>query len=904
VAERYQNSEDLTWLARIPERNPDLVLRLTREGRILYMNPSAKAVFGREFDVGSTAPADLTALVGEALSTGMVRQAEIKRAERWLWVAAAADSEEALLFARDITKRVLAVERLRESEERYRTLVELFPDALILHRNQTVIFANRVALSLFRVQSPKELLGLNVLELVHPVDRQAIRERILGAAAGVNTPWREVRMLRRDGEEVLCETSGVGVQYGDELAFQVIIRDITERKAAEEARRASDERFRTIAESLPQLVYELDVNGNPLYFNRRWREYTGQVPGELQNRTELVHPDDRQRVGAAWLQASSTGAPFEAEYRFRRHDGEYRWFLSRAFAVLGPSGQITQWFGTVTDIHELRAAQEALREMKEQLEIRVQERTSELTVAMSALDAERRRFHDVLNLLPAYIILLTEDYRVPLANRYFEDRFGASRGKRCFEYLFKRTTPCEDCQTFKVFDTEAAHHWEWTGPDGRDYDIYDFPFTDVDGSRLVMEMGIDITERKRAEAALRDLNETLEQRVTERTAELQRVNEQLEQADRRKNDFLATLSHELRNPLAPISNSLYVLDRAVPGGEQAKKAKEVVDRQVSHLSRLVNDLLDVTRVSRNKIQLQRERADLCEVVRRSIDDQRSLFERNEVALQVDLPSEPMFAEIDVTRITQVVGNLLQNSAKFTCAGGLTRVSLERGSSTAVLRVTDTGIGMAPATLSNLFQPFMQADRTLHRSSGGLGLGLALVKALVNLHGGDISAHSRGLDQGAEFIVRLPIHPDLVVAERPSAAEISDQPRRILVIEDNVDAAESLRDVLELTGHTVAVAYQGPEGIARARQFRPDVVFCDIGLPGIDGYDVARAIRADTLLSNTFLVALSGYALPEDLERAAAAGFDRHLAKPPSMEEVQELARLSVPHRQKSAPTLE
>jgi two-component system CheB/CheR fusion protein len=219
---------------------------------------------------------------------------------------------------------------------------------------------------------------------------------------------------------------------------------------------------------------------------------------------------------------------------------------------------------------------------------------------------------------------------------------------------------------------------------------------------------------------------------------------------------------------------------------------------------------------------------------------------------------------------------------------------------AVLRVTDTGIGMAPATVNNLFQPFVQADRSLHRSSGGLGLGLALVKALVDLHGGEVLAHSDGLDCGAEFSVKLPLATDLVAQKTLVTANKSDLPRRILVIEDNVDAADSLRDVLELAGHTVAVAYDGPEGINRAREFRPDVIFCDIGLPGADGYDVARTLRSDVLLTDTVLIALSGYAQPEDIEHAVAAGFDRHLAKPPSMEEVQELARLSVPQRQTSA----
>jgi len=392
--------------------------------------------------------------------------------------------------------------------------------------------------------------------------------------------------------------------------------------------------------------------------------------------------------------------------------------------------------------------------------------------------------------------------------------------------------------------------------------------------------------KSRTEEALRE--EVTEHRRTEEA--LKRANEGLEEADRRKNEFLAMLSHELRNPLAPISNSLHVLDRAAPGGDQARRAKEIIDRQVAHLSHLVDDLLDVTRVSRNKIQLQRRRLDLCDVVRRSVEDQRSLFERGDVHLESDTSAEPLFVEADATRVAQVVGNLLQNAVKFTQRGGLTRVSVapDHPREHAVIRVTDDGVGMAPETLAGLFQPFMQADKTLVRSAGGLGLGLALVKGLVELHGGEVSAHSEGLGKGAEFVVRLPLGG--AAESRPLTGHASPprRSRRVLIIEDNVDAAASLRDVLELSGHEVAVAHEGPEGISRARAIKPEVILCDIGLPGMDGYAVARSLRGEAWAAGARLVALSGYTLPEDLRRAAEAGFDAHLAKPPDLEELEKL----------------
>jgi PAS domain S-box-containing protein len=394
----------------------------------------------------------------------------------------------------------------------------------------------------------------------------------------------------------------------------------------------------------------------------------------------------------------------------------------------------------------------------------------------------------------------------------------------------------------------------------------------------------DVTERKRAEKILQDSEV--------RSREAAQV---LAEADRNKNQFLAMLSHELRNPLAPISNSLYILDRAVPGGEQAHRAQAVIARQVGQLARLVDDLLDATKISRNKLTLQRQRLELNELVRRTLDDHGPQFEKNEVSIEFAPAPRPILVNGDGNRLAQIVGNLMQNAAKFTGPGGHTRVSVSSDSESkwAVVRVADTGVGMDREMLARLFQPFAQANTTLDRSTGGLGLGLALVKGLVELHEGTISAHSPGLGQGAEFVVRLPLAPEEGAAAGPARASglAPGCRRRVLIIEDNIDAADSLREALEFSEHEVEVAYNGPAGIAKARKFKPEVVFCDIGLPGMDGFDVARAFRADDALKRAYLVALTGYALPEDLQRAFDAGFDQHLAKPPNLESLEQaLAR--------------
>lgn len=393
------------------------------------------------------------------------------------------------------------------------------------------------------------------------------------------------------------------------------------------------------------------------------------------------------------------------------------------------------------------------------------------------------------------------------------------------------------------------------------------PLIDAQG-RLVAYLGADrdITERKKVE-------------------------EEMRRADQRKTEFLAMLSHELRNPLTPIRNSLYILQRAPPGGEQAQRAQAVIARQVDHLSRLVDDLLDVTRINRGLVQLRREHIELNELAHRTVEDHRSLFFDAGIELETVPSPRELWVYGDRTRLSQVIGNLLQNAAKFTPAGGKTSLSVELDASRseAVLTVRDTGSGIPRELMPRLFEGFAQADRTLDRSKGGLGLGLALVKHLIEMHGGSVSAQSEGPGRGAAFTVRLAL--EAPVAREPRLSQ-KDQgaviPRRVLVIEDNADAAESLREVLELEGHSVAVSPDAPSGLAKARAFRPEVVFCDIGLPGMDGHEVARVMRGDPELAHITLVALTGYAHPEDVARAKQAGFDEHLAKPPDLRALERI----------------
>jgi PAS domain S-box-containing protein len=394
----------------------------------------------------------------------------------------------------------------------------------------------------------------------------------------------------------------------------------------------------------------------------------------------------------------------------------------------------------------------------------------------------------------------------------------------------------------------------------------------VDGDRVVRFIGaaMDIDDRKRAES------------------ERERLLAEARESDRRKDEFLGMLSHELRNPLAPIRNSVYLLERAEPGSEQAAHARAVIERQAEHLTRLVDDLLDVTRIARGKIQLRRERLDLREVVRRTADDLRPLMQARHVAFHVSLPPAGVWTVADATRITQVVGNLLHNAAKFTRPADLVELSLRVTDGAAEISVRDTGAGIDPALLPHVFDVFVQGDRTLARTEGGLGIGLSLVKGISELHGGAVQALSAGKGKGAEFVVRLPlvtsaVDPRLKVGGPRRASAI----RRVLVVDDNRDGADSLAQIVELFGHVTEVAYDGPSALERARANPPDVVLCDLGLPGMSGFEVARALRASAT-NRIQLVAVSGYAQPEDAKAALEAGFDRHLAKPASPDDIERL----------------
>jgi signal transduction histidine kinase/ActR/RegA family two-component response regulator len=371
-----------------------------------------------------------------------------------------------------------------------------------------------------------------------------------------------------------------------------------------------------------------------------------------------------------------------------------------------------------------------------------------------------------------------------------------------------------------------------------------------------------------------------------------RLIEQLREQDQRKDEFLATLAHELRNPLAPIRNGLELIRLSNNNPATVDRATTIMNRQVEQMVRLVDDLLDVARISRNKLELRKERVDLQSVVRNAVETSRPILAAAKNDLHVELPSEPVYLDADPVRLAQVFSNLLNNAAKYSEPGGSVSLIATQTGSELTVRVSDTGIGIEPGKLSQIFGMFVQLDASGPQVQSGLGVGLTLVQRLIEMHGGSIEARSEGTGQGSEFVVRLPaLTPAAKAFPDETAVLEEDRPtvrRRILVVDDNLDSAESMAMMLTLSGHEVAMAHDGMEAVERAREFQPEVAFLDLGMPKLDGYEAARSIRRQSWGKQIMLVALTGWGQQEDKRRSREAGFDAHLVKPIDFGALEEL----------------
>lgn len=407
--------------------------------------------------------------------------------------------------------------------------------------------------------------------------------------------------------------------------------------------------------------------------------------------------------------------------------------------------------------------------------------------------------------------------------------------------------------------------------------------------RTPEELEREIIARMRAEEELKSANAELEQRVLARTTDLTQAVEKLTQADRalkeagrRKDEFLATLSHELRNPLTPIRYALEVMKQANGSADLIEQARSTMERQMGYMVRIIDDLLDVNRITRNKLDLRKDRVELAPIIHHAVEACRSLADSANHELNISLPPEQVYVNADAVRLAQVFGNLLFNACKYTERGGRIWLTVEREGRDVVVKIRDTGVGIPPEMLPKVFEMFTQIDRTLERSQGGLGVGLTLVKRLVEMHDGTVTAHSQGQGQGSEFVVHLPIlieNPKVEEPLEPIGENIQITSHRILVVDDNRASTLLHSKIFKLNGNDVQTAQDGVEAVEKAEEFKPDIILLDIGLPKLNGYDACRAIREQPWGKAIIIIALTGYGQEDDIRKAQEAGFNSHMVKP-------------------------
>ncbi|MDC3961038.1 PAS domain S-box protein [Polyangium jinanense] len=777
---------------------------------------------------------------------------------------------------RDITDRVRTEHEVRETKEMLEALINNSAAAIFVKdASGRFLLANpRVQANFGLPQS--QILGKTDHDLLDPESADVFRRNDLEVL-------RTERVL--EGEEEMVINGKVHTflslkfplrdRHGNPYAVCGVSTDITDRKRVEEALRESELRFRNMADTAPVMIWVTGTDCACTFLSQRWYDFTGQPLERALGRgwLDAVHPDDREEIWTKFLTASRLRESMRLEYRLRRKDGEYCWALDSATPRFGPRGDFCGYVGSVMDISDRKQLEDGLRKSEERARARAQEIEAMMDATPAAIwIAHDPQCHVITASRTAY-----EMMRVPLTQTNIS-KTGAEGDTVPHIRIFrdgKELRP-ENLPIQKAARGEPARDWEeeLVFDDGDRITIFGsaVPLLGPNGElRGSIGAFVDITAFKRAEAALHD--------------ERQRTEEALRAADRRKDEFLAMLSHELRNPLATIRNAVGVLHCIRSDNPRIERLHDMIDRQSEQLARMVDDLLDVARITQGKLGLRKERIDLAAIVSRAVETSRPLIDAAGHTLSIKLPPGNVMLEGDLGRLSQVLSNLLNNAAKYTESRGQVRLSAEVQGDEVQIRVEDNGMGIAPDVLPHVFDLFTQSSRAIDRAQGGLGIGLTLVRTIVEMHGGKVAAQSGGAGQGAEFTVRLPIHRAAPAEELPAPTSeerglmCRGEPRRILVVDDNVDAAESLALMLGYLGHETRVAHDGPSTLQIATSFQPELVLLDIGLPGFDGYEVARRLRAQRETRVAILVAITGYGQEEDRKRARKAGFDHHLTKP-------------------------
>ncbi len=793
---------------------------------------------------------------------------------------------------------------LRESEARYRAIVEATPECVkLVAADGTLLQMNTAGLRMIEADSAAIALGQSVYKMITPEYRagfRAFNEQVCRGEPGC----LEYEIIGLQGTRRRMESTAVPLPTPDGgFVHLAVSRDITQRAAAEQA----------LADSRARVDYAVRLSGvgfwycdlpfDELIWDTRTREHFWLPPDgpvTIDTFYARIHPEDRERTRQA-IEASIQGlGTYDIDYRtVDPATGAIKWIRALGGTGLGPDGTQNRFDGVTVDVtarkldeHRLALALEREREQGRLLRqvadasLAIHSAGSlERVLQVTAEQARRRLGAD-----RAFTSLTTGEDPTPTV----------TSAVLAFGDPADRATPpdiadldLEVCRTNRPLRLTRAEldalpratdpipgrrrperGWlaaPFVGHDGANLglvqlcDKRDGPFTDSDESVLVQLAHIASVaiENARLNAALRD-------------------------QDRRKDEFLALLAHELRNPLAPLRSGLQVL-RLAGDPDMRARSQEMMDRQLGHMVRLIDDLLDISRINLNRLELRRERIALAEVMHSAVETARPLLDAAQHTLEVSLPAEPVDLHADLTRLAQVFGNLLTNSSKYTDPGGRIRLTARCEPVEVVVTVEDSGIGIPPTALPTIFDMFSQVDRSMERARGGLGIGLALVKGLIEMHGGTITAASPGPRQGSTFTVRLPT----LAAPQERVSPVSPEPRprparKILVVDDNQDAALTMADMLELLGDEVRTAHDGLDAIATAESFLPEIIFMDVGMPRLNGYDATRRIRAQSWGKQMTIVTLTGWGQEADRARSRAAGCDAHLVKPVSLDDLEAL----------------
>ncbi len=764
----------------------------------------------------------------------------------------------------------LATTHLQEEREQLRVALASIGDAVLTADGQGLVtFQNDVAAALTG-WSTEDAVGQPVNEVFHivnefsgqlvesPVDR-VLREGVIVGLANHTV------LIAKDGTRRPIEDSGSPIRLRGEIAGVVLVfRDVTERRKAERELRENEARKTAILETSLDAIVSINHRGEIVEFNPAAERIFGYEKANVlgQPMAELIIPPayrEAHHQGFACYLATGVGPVLNQrlELSALRSDGsEFPLELTvTRIPVEGPP----LFTAYLRDITEARRVAEQLRE-------------------------QERQFRTLAESIPQLAWMANPDGHIFWYNR------------RWYDYTGTTLEQMAGWGWQSVHDPEVLPsvlaRWRGSIATGQPFDMV-FPLRKADGELRQFLTRVEPI-KDRAGQVVRWFGTNTD--ITEQRQmanELRQLAANLSEADRRKDEFLATLAHELRNPLAPISNGLQVLKIAGGVDSDLEPTRAMMERQIAQMVRLVDDLLDVSRITRNKLELRKERVELAAVINSAVETSRPLIDANGHQLTVTTPPAPIWIDADLTRLAQVLSNLLNNAAKYTDRGGHIWLTAERESAEIVISVRDTGMGIPAAMLPKIFEMFMQVDRTLERSQGGLGIGLTLVRRLIEMHGGTVEARSDGTDHGSEFVVRLPVlsvPDDNAQAASPetNAALVPVARRRILVADDNADSATSLGLMLKFMGNETRTANDGLEAVETAEQFRPDVILLDIGMPKLNGYEACRRIREQSWGAKTIIIALTGWGQDEDKRRSQEAGFDHHLVKPVDVSALEKL----------------